>query len=825
MPSFDNDVLAIPQVAAFADALNGALEHARRIKPISSIEPALTKSDFDQLFSQLPTIFPSSSSADDTADTKIRQYVAIETAVRQRVEPLLATTPITSPEFVEVWNILDILAALSDSGQCEPALLFSLIEVLVDNQTIAGCRIAFDYYESRRERIMSKLTQGTQIIVLRTCNELLRRLSRAEDIAFSGQVKIFMFQSFPMGDKGIVNLRGQYHTENVTTFEEIPPKPDVAVEKMDLDTKEEKDIKSVATWAKAVTFDSKDKPTSEKTLDTDTLYPVFWSLQQYFSQPTKLFDAQNLAKFKSGLEATMAAFDSVALIQRSSKSSDDTKDASKKRKRFEVDASGSGAINPKYLTSRDLFELEMSDLFFRRHILIQAIIVLDFLRSLTPAAKAKLANIQRPNSSVTYSDKVISEEDDKWAENMRNRIYEYIFAGPDGQYVHRIIQAVTQRDKGWTRWKIETCPPIQRPAVTPAEFNEARGSAKRMATSKKLRPHPMGSLNLDFLKPEDDETAMEKFKDPARWKLPDLATFKDKIAEDDLELDFAKNDNEKAQIMEAKASKTWRALRIARRTRLAAFDKIEDWTDIKAVFEDPKDAEEENTEEEVAPGRKPVDKRPIIVSGPSGVGKSVLVDMLLEREPGVFQKIVQHTTRKPKEGEVNGQDYHFIDSTAFNIMLDGDQLLESTTKDGVDYGTNRRTADSVSDSGKVPLMQLDRESVQSAKDNLYSARIIFVRPPSIPELESRLKMSDKYAVNTVPEMLKAAEEEDKQSVEDGFYDVTVVNDDVETAYKALEEFIYGIGTETNGVNGDSAAADVDVAMNAAANVEAETNGA
>lgn len=417
MPSFDNQVFDVPQVAAFADALDGALDHARNIKPTPSIEPALTQSDFDHLFSQLPTIFPSPSSSDPTqaaevVDTKkTRQYLAIETVVRRRFDTLLATTPITSPAFVEVWNILDILAALSDSEQCDPTLLLLLVEELIDSQTIEGCRTTFDYLESRRERITAKHFKPKGLIVLRTCNELLRRLSRAEDISFSGRVFIFMFQSFPMGDKGTVNLRGAYHTENVTTFEKTAPKSEETMDKMDVDTKEATDAKAATTGAKAVSFDAKDKPASEKPLDTDALYPVFWSLQEYFCQPTKLFDAENMVKFKSGMEATVVAFESVAQGQRNSKTPDDTKDPSKKRKRIETEGSDNSNFNPKYLTSRDLFELEISDLFFRRHILIQAIIVLDFLRSLTASAKAKHTKIKQPNKSVMYSDKVISEDD------------------------------------------------------------------------------------------------------------------------------------------------------------------------------------------------------------------------------------------------------------------------------------------------------------------------------------------------------------------------------------------------------------------------------
>jgi THO complex subunit 1 len=296
---------------------------------------------------------------------------------------------------------------------------------------------------------------------------------------------------------------------------------------------------------------------------------------------------------------------------------------------------------------------------------------------------------------------------------MRNRIYEYIWAGPDGQYVHRIIQAVTQRDRGWSRWKMETCPPIEKPAVTPDEFNEARASVKRIAIGKKLRPHPMGSLNLDFLKVEDEETSMEKFKDPSRWKLPDLDTFKNKIAEDDFELGFGKSEKEKAQIIEAKASKTWRALRIGRRTRLAAFDRIDDWQNINAVFEDPKDVQSQDQEDEVEEGEKgrvPEDSQTVIVCGPTGVGKSALIALLQERQPRVFQKLVRHTTRPPKEGEVDGQDFHFVDSATFNRMSDNDQFLEVTNKsDGFDYGTSSKAANSIKDSDKVPIMEMDRE--------------------------------------------------------------------------------------------------------------------
>lgn len=257
-----------------------------------------------------------------------------------------------------MWNFFDLLQCLSDRGQCDPALLVWLIEELLDSQTIPGCRKIFDYLESRRKRIISKNFSDKKLVILRSCNELLRRLSRAEDTAFSGRVFIFLFQSLPPGDKSSVNLRGEYHTQNVTTYEQVAPKVEDAGDKMDVDSTENtvKDSND-QTPGKSVSF-SKDSA-SQKALDADALYPVFWSLQESFNQPKKLFDPTSLAQFKSGLEATMTAFKAhpVSNDAKSSKHADDKRGL--KRRLDSEDDNVLASFNPKYLTSRDLFELEV----------------------------------------------------------------------------------------------------------------------------------------------------------------------------------------------------------------------------------------------------------------------------------------------------------------------------------------------------------------------------------------------------------------------------------------------------------------------------------
>jgi THO complex subunit 1 len=262
------------------------------------------------------------------------------------------------------------VSILSDDEECDPALLFWLVEELLDSQTITGCQRIFDYLESRRERITAQHFKQKQLVILRTCNELLRRLSRAEDTAFCGRVFIFMFQSFPLGDKSSVNLRGEYHVENVTTFDDLVPKDGNATEAMEVDT----DLKSAPTGpaadaktvsggnTKSVAFDQVRKAAeTEKPLDPDTLYPIFWSLQQTFSQPKKLFDSQHFSAFKKGLDATMITFKSIQNEQtgRGPPKSIEEGKRGTKRKRGQGDDDLASSFNPKYLTSRDLFELEV----------------------------------------------------------------------------------------------------------------------------------------------------------------------------------------------------------------------------------------------------------------------------------------------------------------------------------------------------------------------------------------------------------------------------------------------------------------------------------
>ncbi|KAJ5935613.1 hypothetical protein N7466_005160 [Penicillium verhagenii] len=587
----------VEAVQVYRGLVDSLLDRAAQIKTDKQIEPPLTEALLGDHIWQLP------AEEDGTVKSvnQQTQYAAVEIAFREKFYRILASTSITEPSFINIWNLLDLVSIFSDNEQCEPGLIFWLIEELLDSQTIDGCRIVFDYLESRRERNINKHFKQKNLIILRSCNELLRRLSRAEDTVFCGRVFIFLFQSFPLGDKSSVNLRGEFHTENVTTFDDIAAKSPAENDDGDTSMTDGNDDSvttdgqpdhnnkgNVATpdresrLPKVVVSRGQKEEKNEK-VDLDTLYPLFWSLQSYFSAPSKMFDAERFASFKTGLETTLHAFNNINTDLENQGPARPSEEASKSQKRKRGDEAEVGtSFNPKYLTSRDLFDLEVGDTAFRRHVLVQALILLDFMLSLTSKSKERLTDLT--NKSVLYGF-VLSEENAEWVASMRKRIEDYLQQGPGGKFYYRMVDTVLTRDKNWVRWKAEGCPPIERPAISVPDYMKARDEARKTYVSKRLRPSPMGALDFKFLSDTEALANIERLKESDRFSVPAADSFMMNIMDDEMDIDMAQNPDDKDAAIQAKSSKTWRILRLAARTKLSAFDKIDDGNNLKALFE------------------------------------------------------------------------------------------------------------------------------------------------------------------------------------------------------------------------------------------------
>ncbi|KAL8790779.1 MAG: hypothetical protein Q9213_000403 [Squamulea squamosa] len=445
-----------------------------------------------------------------------------------------------------------------------------------------------------------------------------------------------MFQSFPLGDRSSVNLRGEYHVENVTVFEKTSIKQSRSTDNLDgaMDVDQAPDATEKENSApgdilgaakperlsitpqpadhstKTVKFDTQvEKPQEpEPEPDTESLYPIFWSLQDVFSQPTRLFDNPTFESFKSGLGLTLRKFTAVQQHQQFRGTSKFPLEVHRplKRKRAGIESNQqdlASSFNPRYLTSRDLFDLEISDLAFRRHILVQGLILIDFLLSLTPKAKKKLEKTS--NKSVLYN-YTLPDEEIKWATNMRNEIAAYLQQGQEGKFYYRMVDTVLSRDKNWVHWKAEGCPLIKEPPVASESFIESQKGAQKTSAPRRIRPTPMGSLDLNFLLNTGDEGqahGLEVLKKPARYTLPKVEDFKAPIMEDEFDMDMAKTEEEKDAIAVAKASKMWRTLRIASKNRLNLFDKLEEGNGLGPLFDPPPAAKRH----EIDQGKKDVE--------------------------------------------------------------------------------------------------------------------------------------------------------------------------------------------------------------------------
>ncbi|KAL7941655.1 guanylate kinase [Trichoderma barbatum] len=186
----------------------------------------------------------------------------------------------------------------------------------------------------------------------------------------------------------------------------------------------------------------------------------------------------------------------------------------------------------------------------------------------------------------------------------------------------------------------------------------------------------------------------------------------------------------------------------------------------------------------------PPDRRPIVVSGPSGVGKGTLYGLLFDRHPDTFCLSVSHTTRDPRPGEEHGVHYHFVTMDAFEDLIAKDGFVEHAKYGRNRYGTSKMTIEEQTQKGKVVLLDIEMEGVKQIKNSGISARYIFVSPPSIQTLEERLRGRGTETEQSIQERLAQAQKELDFSETPGVHDIIIVNDDLEKSYKKFEEFVY-----------------------------------
>ncbi|WOL10731.1 THO complex subunit 1 isoform X1 [Canna indica] len=399
----------------------------------------------------------------------------------------------------QIPRFLDIVLYLCERGHVEGGMIFQLLEDLTEMSTMKDCKEIFGYIESKQDILGKQELFGRgKLVMLRTCNQLLRRLSKANDVIFCGRILMFLAHFFPLSERSAVNIKGVFNTSNETKYE-------------------------------------KDAPDAGITVDFN-FYKTFWSLQENFSNPTSTTLAPSKwQKFASNLMVVLDAFEAQPL------SDDDGNMNNLQQEEEDV------AFNTKYLTSSNLMGLELKDPSFRRHILVQCLILFDFLK--TPGKNDK--------DGLSESMK----EEIKSCEERVKKLLEVI--PPKGKEFLQSIEHILEREKNWVWWKRDGCPAFEK---QPVERKIGQDGTKKRKARWRLGNKELSQL---WKWAEQNPNALT---DPQRVRMPSVTEYWKPLAEDmdpsaGIEAEYHHKNNRVY---------CWKGLRFSARQDLEGFSRFTD---------------------------------------------------------------------------------------------------------------------------------------------------------------------------------------------------------------------------------------------------------
>ncbi|NBV83237.1 guanylate kinase [bacterium] len=176
----------------------------------------------------------------------------------------------------------------------------------------------------------------------------------------------------------------------------------------------------------------------------------------------------------------------------------------------------------------------------------------------------------------------------------------------------------------------------------------------------------------------------------------------------------------------------------------------------------------------------------VIISGPSGVGKGTVISALLSRHTSLSLAI-SATTRAPRASETNGQQYYFLSKDTFKETVDQDGFLEWCEVHGNYYGTLKSEIQRLQDLGKTVILEIDTQGAEKIKASVPNCIFIFIEPPSMSELETRLKTRGTEDSESVARRIVGAKAEMEAKAN---YDHRVINSTVESAVQQIESILF-----------------------------------
>ncbi|TFK71620.1 guanylate kinase [Pluteus cervinus] len=183
--------------------------------------------------------------------------------------------------------------------------------------------------------------------------------------------------------------------------------------------------------------------------------------------------------------------------------------------------------------------------------------------------------------------------------------------------------------------------------------------------------------------------------------------------------------------------------------------------------------------------------RPLVLSGPSGVGKSTLLTRLFNEFPEKFGFSVSHTTRNPRPGEVDGKHYHFVSHSKFRDLIQDGAFIEHAEFSGNHYGTSFATVRHVQQQGRRCILDIEAQGVRQIKCTNLDPVYLFVSPPSLSSLRTRLHHRGTESETAIQKRLATALKEIQYAKDESPHDFIIINDDLDRSYELFKKIALG----------------------------------
>ncbi|XP_051553984.1 THO complex subunit 1-like [Myxocyprinus asiaticus] len=436
-------------------------------------------------------------------------------------------------------NVEDFLSLIYISidgvteGICSATIPFLLLGDVLDCLPLDQCDKIFTFVEENVSTWKSNTFYSAgKNYLLRMCNDLLRRLSKSQNTVFCGRIQLFLARLFPLSEKSGLNLQSQFNLDNITVFNKNEQESTLGLQ--------HSEVKEEGMEVEEGEMGDEDAPTSCSIPIDYNLYRKFWTLQDYFRNPIQCYDKFLWMTFLKFSDETLAVFKSYKL---------DDMQASKRKLEKMRTAAGDHVYFAKFLTSEKLMDLQLSDSNFRRHILLQYLILFQYLKG----------QVKFKSSSC-----VLNDDQSSWVEDTTKLVYQLLReTPPDGDKFASMVEHILNTEENWNTWKNEGCPSFVK--ERPAETKPIRPSRKRPTPEDFLGKGPdrkilMGNEELTRLWNLNPDN-MEACKSDSREFMPSLEDFFEEAIE---QADPANMVEDEYKVV-CNSNYGWRALRLLSR--------------------------------------------------------------------------------------------------------------------------------------------------------------------------------------------------------------------------------------------------------------------